>query len=306
MSASATLRAAAWQYEFATQRYTQIAPVRTPGVNLSTMMTPKLYIYKAQDGLELTGWLYLPKGFKQPGPVVLSFHGGPEGQERPTFKADYQAILAQGIAVFAPNIRGSSGFGKKFLALDDREKRFDANRDVYDSAQMLIKSGIGSRARLGIMASILPPIFLLVAVFLLNVSLSRLVATERSNIGLLKAFGYGDVSIALHYGKFAIVFALLGAAIGVIVGQYLGGYMFPYFGNKFASGSIEFRVVDVTSTSATLAMFEPLINSTRVSPAIATSLRTQVALGSNGCPIEVAANIASPSISSGNGSAGCS
>src|SRR6185503_5657393 len=61
--------------------------------------------------------------------------------------------------------------------------------------------------------------------FLLNVSLSRLVATERSNIGLLKSFGYGNVSIAFHYGKFAIVFALLGAAIGVIVGRYLGGYI---------------------------------------------------------------------------------
>ena len=79
---------------------------------------------------------------------MLSFHGGPEGQERPVFRADYQAILAQGIAVFAPNIRGSSGFGKAFLALDNHEKRFDANRDVYDSAQYLIKSGVG--ARLGI------------------------------------------------------------------------------------------------------------------------------------------------------------
>jgi dipeptidyl aminopeptidase/acylaminoacyl peptidase len=140
----------AWQYEFATQRYTPIAPVRTPGVNLSALIKPKLYLYKAQDGLELTGWLYQPAGFERPGPVVLSFHGGPEGQERPTFRADYQALLAQGIAVFAPNIRGSYGFGKKFLALDDREKRVDANRDVYDSAQMLIKSGIGARGRLGI------------------------------------------------------------------------------------------------------------------------------------------------------------
>ena len=113
-------------------------------------MRPELRKYKAQDGLELSGWLYLPKGFKQPGPVVLSFHGGPEGQERPVFRADYQAILAQGIAVFAPNIRGSSGFGKAFLALDNHEKRFDANRDVYDSANYLVQSGVGARGRLGI------------------------------------------------------------------------------------------------------------------------------------------------------------
>jgi dipeptidyl aminopeptidase/acylaminoacyl peptidase len=140
----------AWQYEFASQRYTQIAPLATSGVDLSTLVRPELRKYKAQDGLELSGWLYLPQGFKQPGPVVLSFHGGPEGQERPGFRADYQAILAQGIAVFAPNIRGSYGFGKAFLALDNHEKRFDANRDVYDSAQYLIKSGVGARERLGI------------------------------------------------------------------------------------------------------------------------------------------------------------
>lgn len=140
----------AWQYEFASQRYTQIAPITTAGVDTAALVRPELRKYKAQDGLELSGWLYLPKGFRQPGPVVLSFHGGPEGQERPVFRADYQAILAAGIAVFAPNIRGSYGFGKAFLALDNHEKRFDANRDVYDSANYLIQSGVGARGKLGI------------------------------------------------------------------------------------------------------------------------------------------------------------
>jgi dipeptidyl aminopeptidase/acylaminoacyl peptidase len=140
----------AWQYEFASKRYTPIAPVAVTGVELSTLVRPVLRKYKAQDGLELSGWLYLPKDFKQPGPVVLSFHGGPEGQERPAFRADYQAILAQGIAVFAPNIRGSSGFGKSFLALDNHEKRFDANRDIFDSANYIVQSGVGAKGRLGI------------------------------------------------------------------------------------------------------------------------------------------------------------
>jgi len=140
----------AWQYNFATRRYTPIAPVPSPNVDLSTLVRPELRRYKAQDGLELSGWLYLPEGFEQPGPVVLSFHGGPEGQERPVFRSDYQAILAQGIAVFAPNIRGSAGFGKAFLALDNHEKRFDANRDVFDSANYLVQSGVGAKGRLGI------------------------------------------------------------------------------------------------------------------------------------------------------------
>ena len=141
----------AWQYEIATRRYQQIAPLAMADVDLTRLVRPQLRTYRAHDGLELSGWLYLPPGFKQPGPVVLSFHGGPEGQERPVFRADYQAILAQGIAVFAPNIRGSSGFGKAFLALDDREKRFDANRDILSSANYLVDAGIGAAGHLGIM-----------------------------------------------------------------------------------------------------------------------------------------------------------
>ena len=48
------------------------------------------------DGVEIKGWLYRPHGASKPGPVVLSFHGGPEGQERPSFNSTYQALLAQG------------------------------------------------------------------------------------------------------------------------------------------------------------------------------------------------------------------
>jgi dipeptidyl aminopeptidase/acylaminoacyl peptidase len=139
----------AWQYEIATRRYSPIAPL-DPGIDVATLVRPTLRKFAAQDGLELSGWLYLPKDFQQPGPVVLSFHGGPEGQERPGFRADYQAILAQGIAVFAPNIRGSSGFGKAFLAMDDREKRVAANRDILDSANYIVQSGVGAKGRLGI------------------------------------------------------------------------------------------------------------------------------------------------------------
>jgi dipeptidyl aminopeptidase/acylaminoacyl peptidase len=83
--------------------------------------------------------------------VVISIHGGPEGQDRPTFRADYQALLDSGIAVFAPNIRGSSGFGKAFLQLDNHDKRFDANRDIRSAADWLVEAGIGARGRLGIM-----------------------------------------------------------------------------------------------------------------------------------------------------------
>ncbi len=121
-----------------------------PGVDLSALVRPELVRYEAHDGLELSGWLYRPPGVEGLAPYVLSFHGGPEGQERPRLRGDYQALLARGIGVFAPNIRGSSGFGKKFVNLDNRELRFDANKDIESSAKYLVDAGIADPKRLGI------------------------------------------------------------------------------------------------------------------------------------------------------------
>ena len=86
-----------------------------------------------------------------PGPVVLSFHGGPEGQERPTFNPLYQALLARGIGVFAPNVRGSSGFGKRFVNLDNGALRSAAVGDIRAAAAYLVREGIAQPGRIGIM-----------------------------------------------------------------------------------------------------------------------------------------------------------
>jgi dipeptidyl aminopeptidase/acylaminoacyl peptidase len=121
-----------------------------PGVDLGALVKPELVKYRAHDGLELSGWLYRPRGAKAPGPYVLSFHGGPEGQERPSFRSDYQALLAQGIGVFAPNVRGSSGFGKRFVNLDNGERRFDGVRDIKVCTDYLVAQGLADPRRLGI------------------------------------------------------------------------------------------------------------------------------------------------------------
>lgn len=140
-----------WQLDLAGNAYTRLTFSPHTGVDLTQLVRPELREFKGHDGLALSGWLYTPPGFKAPGAVVLSFHGGPEGQDRPGFRADYQALLASGIAVFAPNIRGSSGFGKAFMQLDNHEGRFDANRDIQASADFLVEAGIGAKDRLGIM-----------------------------------------------------------------------------------------------------------------------------------------------------------
>lgn len=83
------------------------------------------------------------------------------------------------------------------------------------------------------MSRTLPPIFLLVSAFLVNLTLSRLVALEREQIGLLKALGYSDASIVLHYVKFVAIVVLTGIVIGSVAGTWLGLRVTALFGDFF-------------------------------------------------------------------------
>jgi dipeptidyl aminopeptidase/acylaminoacyl peptidase len=139
-----------WVMDPAAGRFRQLTSSPHPGVDLAQLVRPELVEFRAHDGLLLSGWLYRPPGVAAPAPYVLSFHGGPESQERPSFRSDYQALLSQGIGVFAPNVRGSAGFGKKFVNLDNGELRFAGVRDIADSAAYLVQQGIADPRRLGI------------------------------------------------------------------------------------------------------------------------------------------------------------
>jgi putative ABC transport system permease protein len=83
------------------------------------------------------------------------------------------------------------------------------------------------------MSRTLTPIFLLVSAFLVNLTLSRLVALEREQVGLLKALGYSNGAIAFHYIKFVIVIVTVGVAIGGFAGTWLGVYVTRMFGDYF-------------------------------------------------------------------------
>ena len=150
----ATLPNDVWVYDRKGDRLTQVTRSPHPGVDLSTLVSPELVSFQAHDGLELSGWFYRPrhaKGAGGAGPIVLSFHGGPEGQERPRFRSTYQAILSQGISVFAPNVRGSAGFGKRFVNLDNGALRFNGIRDIKACVDYVIDSGVADPERIGIM-----------------------------------------------------------------------------------------------------------------------------------------------------------
>jgi dipeptidyl aminopeptidase/acylaminoacyl peptidase len=139
-----------WIMDVKTQQFRQITFSPHAGVDLAALVHPELVTFKSFDGLELSGWLYRPKNQSAAGPYVVSFHGGPEGQERAAFRSDYQALLAQGIGVFAPNVRGSSGFGKKFVNLDNGELRVNGVKDIKACVDYLVNNHIADPKRIGI------------------------------------------------------------------------------------------------------------------------------------------------------------
>ncbi len=140
-----------WVMDVGTGVFRQVTKSPHAGVDLGKLVRPELVRFKAHDGLDLSGWLYAPTTGKAPYPAVLSFHGGPEGQERPNFNSLYQALLSRGIAVFAPNVRGSAGFGKRFVNLDNGALRVEGVRDIRDCVAAIEKTGVADPARIGIM-----------------------------------------------------------------------------------------------------------------------------------------------------------
>jgi putative ABC transport system permease protein len=114
------------------------------------------------------------------------------------------------------------------------------------------------------MSRTLPPIFLLVAAFLVNLTLSRLVALEREQIGLLKALGYGKFSIVSHYGKFVVALVAIGIGIGSLAGTLLGMYLTRMFGEFFRFPFLVFiESPDLYLLAAALSLIGALVGTVR-------------------------------------------
>jgi protease II len=104
----------------------------SPGVNTSAFAEARLIRWKSFDGLDVTGFYYPPPStFEGKRPVIINIHGGPEGQARPTFIGRNNYFVSElGVAMIYPNVRGSEGFGKTFLKLDNGALREDSVRDI--------------------------------------------------------------------------------------------------------------------------------------------------------------------------------
>lgn len=105
----------------------------TGGLNAANFVEPQLVKWKTFDGKEISGFLYQPNAQKFPGkrPVIVNIHGGPEGQSRPGYLGRNNYFLDEmGIAIVYPNVRGSTGYGKTFSALDNGFHREDTYKDI--------------------------------------------------------------------------------------------------------------------------------------------------------------------------------
>jgi len=124
--------------EFETGEATRWTNAPTAGIPRETFRKPELIHYESFDGREIPAFFSLPAN-PEPGatPVVVDIHGGPESQRRPSFASVHQYLLDRGYAIFEPNVRGSSGYGREYTHLDDVEKRMDSVADIEAAVEWL-------------------------------------------------------------------------------------------------------------------------------------------------------------------------
>ena len=144
-------------------------------------------------------------------------------------------------------------------------------RDEHMS-HMILNSEIKEQRVLG---TVLPSIFLAVAGFLLNVVLSRMIATQREQIAALKALGYENRAIGLHYLKLVLVIVVIGATLGLAVGALLGNWFVGIYADVFRFPTLQYRLrpelilaaIGVAATAAVLATFNAISATVSLAPA---------------------------------------
>lgn len=126
-----------------------------PEVNPQSLVEPELVQFQSVDNLTIHAFLYRPAraNHEHPAPVVISLHGGPEEQEKAGYNPFYQALLASGIGVLAPNVRGSSGFGGEFQRLVYRDWGGGDVQDVIQAHAFLGLTPWVDRSRVALMGA---------------------------------------------------------------------------------------------------------------------------------------------------------
>jgi dipeptidyl aminopeptidase/acylaminoacyl peptidase len=110
----------AWVVETASGHAAPVTDSRIGGLREDDLVDLELVTFPSFDGRDIPAWLYRPE-VDGKAPVLLSIHGGPEAQEKPVYQPLYQYLLSRGIGVLATNIRGSTGYGKSYQRLVQRD-----------------------------------------------------------------------------------------------------------------------------------------------------------------------------------------
>jgi dipeptidyl aminopeptidase/acylaminoacyl peptidase len=130
---SARIPSDVYSYDTAGKVLTRWTKSETGGLDPASFPEPELVAYKSFDGRSIPAFVYKPPGKAgtAPFPVIVNIHGGPEGQSRPGFLGRTAYFVAElGIVMIYPNVRGSTGYGKTYLKLDNGMRREDAVRDI--------------------------------------------------------------------------------------------------------------------------------------------------------------------------------
>lgn len=132
---TATAPSDAYVYDLASKKLTAWTESEIGGLNPKSFVTPKLVRYPSFDEVngkkrEIPAFVYEPKTNGKH-PVIISIHGGPEGQSQPNFSSTYNYWVKElDAAVIVPNVRGSTGYGKNYVDLDNGFKREDSVKDI--------------------------------------------------------------------------------------------------------------------------------------------------------------------------------
>ena len=118
--------------------------------SLDELVEPEHVRFPTFDGREIPALFYPTRSTAQGAPCVVFVHGGPEGQYRPTFQPIVQYLVSAGFAVLAPNVRGSTGYGKSYTHLDDVRKRMDSVADLAHAVHWLRDTGRADPHRIAV------------------------------------------------------------------------------------------------------------------------------------------------------------
>jgi dipeptidyl aminopeptidase/acylaminoacyl peptidase len=138
---TATSPTKTYVYDWNTKALVQWVVPSAPEIDTTRFVSAKMETYPARDGTRIPVLVRKPeKCDPAPCPVIVLFHGGPEGQSRPGFDPGAQIIVDSGFILLEPNVRGSDGYGKTWLHADDGPKRLDILSDIEDAAKYARKT----------------------------------------------------------------------------------------------------------------------------------------------------------------------